>query len=86
MGTPALRGDVVGATLVVVGATVVVLAAGVLLGDVFADGGVVDVVVVATGEEVVALGDVRPVHGVFEVVAVDSEGATTVDGTVTLVV
>jgi len=65
---------------------VVVLAAGVLLGDVFADGGVVDVVVVATGEEVVALGDVRPVHGVFDVVAVVSEGATTVDGTVTLVV
>jgi len=58
----------------------------VLDGGAFGGGGVVDVVVVVTGADVVALGDVRPVHGVFEVLDVVREGATTVDGTVTVVV
>jgi hypothetical protein len=86
LGTPASRGDVVGATLVVGGATVVVVEAAELDGGAFGGGGVVDVVVVVTGDEVVALGEVRPVHGVFDGVAALSEGATTVDGTVTVVV
>jgi hypothetical protein len=86
LDTLVLLGDVVGATVVVVGATVVVVTVAVLVGAVVAGGGVVVVVVVAaTGGEVVALGDVRPVHGVADVTAVVSEGTTTVDGTVTLV-
>jgi hypothetical protein len=88
LGTPVLLGDVVGAT-VVVGAAVVVVLAAVLVGFVVVGGGVVvDVVVVVAGtsDDVVALGVVRPPgHGVPDVAAVVSAGATTVDGTVTLV-
>jgi hypothetical protein len=86
LGTPVLLGDVVGATVVVVGATVVVAFAAVLVGVVVVGGGVVVDVVVVTGDEVVALGEVRPPrHGVSDVAAVVSEGVNTVDGTVTLV-